>query len=124
RGDAVNLNSKVMDARPLARRLRLGRLGAGVVLDQRHIEYAVAQMARRVVAHLLGVHLHEAEDLLVELGGALQALVLQREMQDSAHHSSFSSGLSLRTLPSLSRFQTASHRRRARVLPKTGAMRS
>src|SRR5260370_28341309 len=39
--DAVDLHGEVVDARPLARPLRLGRLGAGVVLDERHVEHAV-----------------------------------------------------------------------------------
>src|SRR2546428_12632392 len=81
-------------------------------------------MARRVVAHLLSVHLHEAEDLLVELCGALQVLDLQGEMHDTAHRSSFNRFLNFRTLSNFSSFQTASHSCRARILPKTGAMRS
>src|SRR6267378_3946245 len=60
--DAVDLDREVVDARPLARRSRLRRLGAGVVPDQRHVEHAVAQVPRGVVAHLLGIHLHEPED--------------------------------------------------------------
>src|SRR4030088_1698542 len=67
--DVVDLDRKVMDARSLARRLRLCRLRAGVVLDQRDVELAVGEMARGMVAHLLGVDLHEAEYLAVELGG-------------------------------------------------------
>ena len=66
--------------------------GARVVLDQRHVEHAVAQVARGVVADLLGVHLLEAEHLLVELGGALQVLDLEREVDDAAHRFSFKQG--------------------------------
>src|SRR5688572_20042557 len=114
----------MVDARPLARGLRLGRLGAGVVLDQRDVERAVAQMARGMVAHLRGVHLLEAEHLAIELGGALQVVDLQREMHDSIHGFSINKGLNLRTSRSFSRFHTASHSLRARALPVTGAIRS
>src|SRR5688572_14505942 len=114
----------MVDARPLARRPRLGRLGARVVLDQRNIERAVAQMTRSVVAHLGGVHFLEAEHLAVELGGALQVLDLQRQMHDSIHGFSINKGLNLRTSRSFSRLQIASHSLRARALPVTGAIRS
>src|SRR5260370_1278452 len=80
-----DLDREVVDARPLSRRLRLRRLRAGVVLDQRDVDHAVGEMARGMVAHLLGVDLGEAEHLAVELGGALEVVDLQRQMDDSVH---------------------------------------
>src|SRR5688572_14653339 len=113
-----------MDAGPLARRLRLRRLRAGVVLDERDVERAVAQVARGVVAHLRGVHLLEAEHLPVELGGALEVLDLEREVHDAVHGVSISRGLSSRMFFVFSRFKIVSHSLRARALPMTGASRS
>src|SRR5262245_65329580 len=113
-----------MDAGALARCLRFGRLRARVVLDERHVEHAVGEVTRGVIAHLFGVHFLEAEYLLVELGGALEVLDLQREMHDAIHRFSCSRGLSLRTSASRSRFQTASHSFRALARPIAGASRS
>src|SRR5688572_4205676 len=113
-----------MDARPLARRLRLGRLRASVIFDERDVEHAVAQVARCVVAHLGGVHFLEAKNLAVELGGALQVLDLEREMHDAVHCFSCSRGLSLRASASRSSCQIASQSLRALAFPVTGATRS
>src|SRR5205085_2742891 len=123
-GKVRDFDGEVMDAWAFAGRARFGRLRTRVVLDQREIDRAIAQVPRRVVAHAVGAHLAEAEYLAVELGGALEVIDLKRQMHDAAHHVSFSRGLSLRILPNFSRLQTASQRRRARALPKTGAIRS
>src|SRR5207249_11237042 len=123
-GEVGDLHREVMDAGAFAGGTRFGGLRAGVVLDQREIDGAVAQMPRRMVAHAVGAHLAEAEHLPVELRGALEVLDLQREMHDTAHHSSFSKVLNFAISAISSSAHTASQRRRARLLPKTGAMRS
>ena len=83
--DVVHLDGEVVDAGPLAGGLRFRRFGPGVVLDERDVEHAVGEVARGVVAHFLRVHFLEAEHLLVELGGALEVVDLQREMHDATH---------------------------------------
>src|SRR5438874_1624555 len=102
----------MMDARSLTGGARLRRLRARVVLDEREVDRAVGEVARRVVAHSVGVHLGKSENLAVEPGGALEVVDPQREMHDAAHFSSFfSNDLNLRTFGSLSSAHIASHRR-------------
>src|SRR5688572_27547 len=123
-GEIVDLHGEMMDAGALAGGFRFGRLRAFVVLDQREVDRAVREMARGVVAHLLGVGLDEAEYRAVEVRGALEVVDLQREVHDAIHGLSCRSGLSLRTSARRSSRQTASHSLRARVGPITGAIRS
>src|SRR6185436_13606128 len=85
----LDLDREVMDTRPFARRLRFRRLGAGVVLDQREVDRAVAQVARQVIARLARLDFAEAEYLLVELGGFFEILHFQCQMHDAVHAASF-----------------------------------
>jgi hypothetical protein len=75
----------VVDARPVARGLRFLRLRAGVVLHQREVDHAVGHVAREVVAGLAGLGIAEAEDLLVEVAGALHVVDLERDVDDAVH---------------------------------------
>src|SRR5262249_34688157 len=126
----LDFDREVMDAGSSARRARLRGLGVGVVLDQREVDPAVGEMARSVVTHPFGVDFDESEHLLVELGGLLQVLDLQREMHDTVHvvlpggssqssalpRQARSSGLSLPMSLIVSRRQIASQSLRARAL--------
>src|SRR5215470_14266816 len=124
----LDFHREVVDARAFARGLRLGGPRAGVVPDEREVDRAVGQVARGVIADLFGLHLGEAEHLAVELGGALEVVDLEREVHDAIHgvlrFQARSHGRSSRTSRTVSRVQTASYSRRARGLPRTGAMRS
>jgi len=66
----LDLDGEVVNAGSHARSERLGR-SFGVVLDQRQIDGAVAQVARGVVPHFAGLDLFEAENVFVELRGFL-----------------------------------------------------
>src|SRR5437660_11767928 len=87
-------------------------------------------MARGMVAHLLRLGFPESEDLLVELGGALEVVDLERDVHDAIHGvlqkcpQARSSGLSVLTSLMPSRFQTVSQSLRERATPVTGAARS
>ena len=75
----------MMDAGAVARGLRLGGLGIGVVLDDGKVDRAVGEVARSVVANLFGLRFLESEDFLVELRGALEVVDFERDMHDAVH---------------------------------------
>src|SRR5262245_16281125 len=83
--EVVDLHGEVMDARPFARGPRLGGLRSGVVLYDRQVDHTVGEVPRSMVAHLSALGDLEAEDLLVELGGALQVVDLERDVDDAIH---------------------------------------
>jgi hypothetical protein len=51
-------------------------LGAGVVFDQREVDFAVGQVARQVVTCLAGFGFPETEDFFVEFGGFFEVFDL------------------------------------------------
>src|SRR5207249_3471724 len=126
----VHFHGEVMNAGACARGPRLGGFGAGVVLHDREVDRAVGEMARGMVAHLLRLGFLESEDLLVELGGALEVVDLERDVHDAVHGvlqkcpQARSSGLSVLTSLMPSRFQTVSQSLREHATPVTGAIRS
>src|SRR5437667_11590659 len=128
--EVVHFDGEVMDAGAFARGLRLGGLGVGVVLHDREVDRAVGMMERGVVAHFFRLGFLESEDLLVELGGALQVVDLERDVHDAVHGvlqkcpQARNSGLSVLTSLMPSRFQTVSQSLRERATPVTGATRS
>src|SRR5712691_11817511 len=94
--EIVHFHGEVMDAGAFARGLRLGGPGVRVVLHDRKIDDSVGKMARSMIADPFRLGFLESENLLVELGGALQVVDLQRDVHDAIHGLSKKSPLSLR----------------------------
>src|SRR3989338_7926835 len=80
----LHLDREVVNARPHTCGLSLSRLLA-IVADQGEIDRPVAQVARRMVSYLAGLHRHKAEDLLVKLACPLQVVDLYGDMDNVVH---------------------------------------
>src|SRR5262245_57502512 len=80
----LDLDAEVMNAGPGPGELRL-RLVLAVVGHEREIDGAFRHVARGVAARVAGLELVDAEHVLVELGGPLQVLDLERDVDDASH---------------------------------------
>src|SRR5215212_2397723 len=80
----LHLDAEMMNAGASAGKLRL-RLVLAVISHQREVDCAFGHVTRGVATRMAGFQLIDAKDIFIELGGLLQILNLERDVNDAGH---------------------------------------